>query len=82
MTNWDKLNAELDNALESMSQEDWLQWKNKNKMATYRKKPVEIEAVQFNGFDPTSGQVTLSERPKWLISEFGNRILFFGKKQL
>ena len=49
-------------------------------MATYRKKPVEIEAVQFNGFDPTSGQVTLSERPKWLISEFGNRILFFGEK--
>ena len=49
-------------------------------MATYRKNPVEIEAVQFNGFDTTSGQVILSERPKWLISEFGNRILFFGEK--
>ena len=49
-------------------------------MATYRKNPVEIEAVQFNGFDTTSGQVILSERPEWLISEFGNRILFFGEK--
>jgi len=49
-------------------------------MATYRKKPVEIEAVQFNGFDTTSGQVILSERPEWLISEFGNKVLFFGEK--
>ena len=79
MANWDVLNAELDSVLESMSREDWLKWKNK-KMATYRKKPVEIEAVQFNGFDATSGQVILSERPEWLISEFGNRVLFFGEK--
>jgi hypothetical protein len=46
MANWDVLNAELDSALESMSREDWLKWKNK-KMATYRKKPVEIEAIQW-----------------------------------
>lgn len=80
MANWDKLNEELDSALDSMSKEDWINWKNKNKMATYRKKPVEIEAVQFNGFDPTSGQVILSERPEWLTSEFGNRVLFFGER--
>lgn len=49
-------------------------------MGRYRKKPVEIEAVQFNGFDTTSGQVILSERPEWLIGEFGNRVLFFGEK--
>lgn len=49
-------------------------------MAKYRKKPVEIEAVQFQGFSPTSGQVILSERPEWLTSEFGNRVLFFGER--
>ena len=80
MANWDKLNEELDSTLDSMTQEDWIKWKNKNKMGIYRKKPVEIEAVQFNGFDTTSGQVILSERPEWLISEFGNRVLFFGEK--
>ena len=46
MADWDALNAELDAALDSMTHEDWLRWKNKN-MATYRKKPVEIEAVQW-----------------------------------
>ena len=47
MANWDKLNEELDSALNSMAQEDWLKWKNKNKMGIYRKKPVEIEAIQW-----------------------------------
>ena len=47
MANWDKLNEELDSALNSMTQEDWLKWKNKNKMGIYRKKPVEIEAIQW-----------------------------------
>ena len=46
MADWDALNAELDAALDSMTHEDWLRWKNKN-MATYRKKPVEIEAIQW-----------------------------------
>lgn len=45
----------------------------------YRKKPVEIEAVQFKGFDKESGQVILSERPEWLTSQFGKTVLFFGK---
>jgi hypothetical protein len=47
MANWDKLNEELDFILNSMTQEDWLKWKNKNKMGIYRKKPVEIEAIQW-----------------------------------
>ena len=47
MANWDKLNKELESDLDSMSKEDWINWKNKNKMAKYRKKPVEIEAVQL-----------------------------------
>jgi hypothetical protein len=47
MANWDKLNKELDSTLNSMTQEDWLKWKNKNKMGIYRKKPVEIEAIQW-----------------------------------
>jgi hypothetical protein len=47
MANWDKLNEELDSALNLMTQEDWLKWKNKNKMGIYRKKPVEIEAIQW-----------------------------------
>ena len=28
MVNWDKLNKELDSALDSMSKEDWINWKN------------------------------------------------------
>jgi len=44
----------------------------------FRKKPVEIEAVHFLGFN-TSG-VILSDRPEWLVNEFGKTILFFGQK--
>lgn len=29
MANWDKLNKELDSALDSMTPEDWNEWKNK-----------------------------------------------------
>ena len=49
-------------------------------MAKYRKKPVIIEAVQFNGFNKENGQVDLSERPEWLINEFGKKIIFFDKR--
>jgi hypothetical protein len=49
-------------------------------MAKYRKKPVIIEAVQFNGFNKKNGQVDLSERPEWLISEFGKKVIFFDKR--
>jgi hypothetical protein len=35
MTNWDKLNKELDSALDSMSKEDWVNWKNKNNKMNY-----------------------------------------------
>ena len=49
-------------------------------MAKYRKKPVIIEAVQFNGFNKENGQVDLSERPEWLISEFGKKVIFFDKR--
>jgi hypothetical protein len=45
----------------------------------YRKKPVVIEAIQFNGFYEINGQVELSERPEWLVSEFSKGILFFDK---
>ena len=43
----------------------------------YRKKPVEIEAVQFWGFRAEDGQVDLDERPDWLVSEFGHKVIFF-----
>ena len=49
-------------------------------MARYRKKPVIIEAVQFNGFNKENGQVDLNERPEWLINEFGKKIIFFDKR--
>jgi len=49
-------------------------------MGQYRKKLVVIEAVQFNGFDQETGQVVLSDRPEWLVSEFENRVLFFGEQ--
>ena len=29
MANWDKLNKELDSTLDSMTPEDWNEWKNK-----------------------------------------------------
>ena len=46
----------------------------------YRKNPVVIEAVQFKGFSKENGQVKLSERPDWLVSEFGKNVLFFDKR--
>lgn len=48
-------------------------------MGYYRKKQVVIEAVQFNGFGNDNGQVILSERPEWLVNEFGKKIIFFDK---
>lgn len=49
-------------------------------MARYRKKPVEIDAVQFMGFDMgSSGKVKLSERPGWIVSKFGKEVLFFDE---
>jgi hypothetical protein len=30
MADWDKLNKELDSALDSMTPEEWIKWKNKN----------------------------------------------------
>lgn len=49
-------------------------------MAEFKKKPVIIEAVQFNGFNNKNGKVELSERPEWLVNEFGKRVLFFDKR--
>lgn len=48
-------------------------------MANYRKKPVVIEAVQFKGFNKENGQVQLSEKPQWLVMEFGKKVLFFDE---
>lgn len=48
-------------------------------MAKYRKKPVVVEAVQFRGFNGENGQIELSERPDWLVSEFGHKVVFFDK---
>lgn len=40
MANWDKLNAEFDSALDSMTPGDWIQWKNnfknKNNMTQFK----------------------------------------------
>ena len=47
-------------------------------MTKYRKKPVVIEAVKFNGFD-NNGQVALSAKPNWLTSQFGKTVLFFDE---
>lgn len=46
----------------------------------YRKKPVVIEAVQFLGFSEKNGQVVLSERPAWLVEQFGKDIVFFDEE--
>lgn len=48
-------------------------------MSKYRKKPVVIEAVQFNGFNEENGQVIFDERPEWLTNEFGKKIIFFNQ---
>lgn len=37
----------------------------------YRKKPIVIEAIQFLGFNPETGNAMFSDRPEWLINEFG-----------
>jgi 6-pyruvoyltetrahydropterin/6-carboxytetrahydropterin synthase len=44
MADWDKLNKELDSALDSMTPEEWIKWKNKNKMAKY------ISTKLFDGY--------------------------------
>ena len=49
-------------------------------MPKFVKKPVVIEAIQFNGFKEENGQVNLSERPEWLTSEFGKKVMFFDKQ--
>lgn len=38
-----------------------------------------IEAVRFIGFHKTNGTVIFTERPEWLVREFGNTIHFFDK---
>ena len=45
----------------------------------YRKKPVAVDVVKFEGFDPNNGQAIFSEMPEWLTKEFGKKILFFDK---
>ena len=49
-------------------------------MAKYIKKPIEIEAIQFNGFDKTTGYILLSERPKWFTQEMELDVLIFEKE--
>jgi hypothetical protein len=48
----------------------------------YRKKPVVIDAVQFNGFG-SDGFVIFDDgktpRPHWLIEAIGSALLFFGE---
>lgn len=48
-------------------------------MLEYRKKPIVIEAIQFLGFNPETGNAMFSDRPEWLINEFGKNILFFDE---
>lgn len=45
----------------------------------YRKKPVVVDVVKFEGFNDETGQAIFSERPEWLTKEFGSRIIFFDK---
>ena len=45
----------------------------------FRKKPVVVEAVQFKGFNGENGHSEFSEKPDWLVNEFGKKILFFQK---
>jgi len=49
-------------------------------MGFYKKKPVVIQAVQFNGFNDKSGQVVFDERPDWLSDQIGKDIIFFDEK--
>lgn len=42
----------------------------------YRKKPVEIEGVIFEGIRSVTGSVVFSERPKWLNEEMENDVVF------
>lgn len=41
-------------------------------MGTYRKKPVEIEAMRFPGFDPFDPDKTL-DFDDWMVAKQGNR---------
>jgi len=47
-------------------------------MGFYKKKPVVIQAAQFQGFG-IDGQVVFDDKPQWLVDQFGGDILFFNK---
>jgi hypothetical protein len=51
--------------------------KGEKMMAKYTRKPEIIEAVQFLGFE--DGSSSFSDRPDWLVKQFGEKILFFGR---
>lgn len=46
-------------------------------MAMYKKLPVKVEAVKFEGWN-NKQQVEFSERPEWLNRDMGNNISLFG----
>lgn len=47
-------------------------------MTKFRKKPIEVEAVEFKGWNGKQ-QVEFSDRPEWLNEAIGKEILFFGE---
>ncbi|QMV48500.1 hypothetical protein Goe9_c01970 [Bacillus phage vB_BsuM-Goe9] len=47
-------------------------------MTKFRKKPIEVEAVEFKGWN-SKQQVEFSDRPEWLNEAIGKEILFFGE---
>jgi hypothetical protein len=50
------------------------------KTMKFRKKPVVIEAVKFEGFMSVTGQVVFSERPIWINDAIGKEIRFFDRE--
>ena len=46
----------------------------------YRKRPIVIDAVQFNGFNKSDGKVSFDHRPEWLAKQFGVKIMFFDAR--
>jgi hypothetical protein len=45
----------------------------------FRKKPVEIEAVQFKGFVKENKQVVLNDNPDWVQKAFNRKALYIDE---
>jgi hypothetical protein len=63
MANWNKLNEELDSALDSMTSEEWIKWKNKNTITV-------CTGVGLNMFSPEYITIKIPNKKNTIITDW------------